>query len=485
MKTNIFSKVAVTMMTVALGAGIVGSISGTVAWFQYSTRSTVAYSGASAHCTENLQIRVVRDGQAAHEGWEADLRLSEIAGLLSPVTVTKEGTPALGLTTNEATVRSKLSAGSHVFAYDGTNWKLDGGDTAVDPATYGITVAAAPAPDATSKINVSWNDGTLLSPVSSGELAEGDFPSSLYKNPIYQYASTSSWGAAGTSDYVDIPLQFRVLDVDGNTESEKPTLLAKKIYLSDLTIVAATNNGSKKDISDAVRVALSNAADAHNATYSKSGSVTVSAFDASAFNNKVNKALGTYTFTCVNETTALVWKLGESTVDLADYGLTVTGAAADDTIVVKTTVAGRTYATKAASTDVYGSLDLNNDGEPDKDGDYEWAAGNEITYGDNGKTAASIATIDSTSGDKIYDADGTTLKLADDSNPYSIKGKELGSTVAVAAGTAASSWLSINLRIYLEGWQQLESSAIWSDTDYVNSKFNVGLRFTAEAHTDH
>ena len=44
MKKNL-SKVIVPTLAIAIGAAIAGSISGTVAWYQYSTRVNVAYLG--------------------------------------------------------------------------------------------------------------------------------------------------------------------------------------------------------------------------------------------------------------------------------------------------------------------------------------------------------------------------------------------------------------------------------------------------------
>ena len=58
MKTNTAKKMIVSAMAIAMGAGIAGSISGTVAWYQYSTRATVEYGGVAAHCTEALEISV-------------------------------------------------------------------------------------------------------------------------------------------------------------------------------------------------------------------------------------------------------------------------------------------------------------------------------------------------------------------------------------------------------------------------------------------
>jgi hypothetical protein len=45
--------------------------------------------------------------------------------------------------------------------------------------------------------------------------------------------------------------------------------------------------------------------------------------------------------------------------------------------------------------------------------------------------------------------------------------------------------LRVYVTIYLEGWQKLDGSAIWNAADYVGAQFNVGLRFSGEAHVDH
>lgn len=66
MKTNTTKKVIVATMAIAMGASIVGSISGTAAWYQYSTRATAEYSGAAGACTEDLLISNAVDGTFAN-----------------------------------------------------------------------------------------------------------------------------------------------------------------------------------------------------------------------------------------------------------------------------------------------------------------------------------------------------------------------------------------------------------------------------------
>ena len=333
MKTNIFSKVAVTMMTVALGAGIVGSISGTIAWFQYSTRSTVAYEGAAAHCSENLQIRI-RSEDSTLGKWDQDLTTSEIKTYL------------------ETAVASKGAGRAHA---------------------------------------------EQLRPVTSGELAANGVATSFYKNPIYQYPEQAKWGTATeTDDFVRLPLELRVKDVTG---ASSDTFLAKKIYISDVTIAAAATQptGVTNDVTPALRVGVMAGTDA--------------------------SALTAYT----------------------------------------------TFSKDGTAVDVSGKLDLNGDGALDKDGNYNFSAGSEITYGDDGKKANSTAISTA--------ASTTNPTVADDSDPYSITGKEIGSTTTTDT-------LKVDLYIYLEGWTKLGTTpnAIWDAATTIGYKFNVGVRFSAEAH---
>lgn len=51
-------KLGAIMLSSARGLAFIGSIGGTIAWYQYSTLATAAVSGSSAKCTENLQVAV-------------------------------------------------------------------------------------------------------------------------------------------------------------------------------------------------------------------------------------------------------------------------------------------------------------------------------------------------------------------------------------------------------------------------------------------
>ena len=478
------------MMTVALGAGVVGSISGTVAWFQYSTRSTVAFTGTSAHCTENLQIRLVKANQEAEDDWKSDLPASDIADVLKGVTAKyKIGTAEpTNVTVDPATFYGKFAhGGEYKFVFNGTNWLL--GNEEITPANmtavYGITLPTSPAEG--GYIRVIANAIDTVRPVTSSTLAEGKTASELYRNPVYQYPHMSSWQKAEASDFVTIPLELRVKDVDGK---EAVSTLAKNIYVTKMDMAVKEVTG-KGDITPALRVAISASEDG-GAHFTDYGTFSTSGNEVETYGNldlngengadtygdfaweKGPKILYGYEHEAVeiavsggasgnisaaevngdwfigengiNETTenknfvfsytGSKWKLGETEIDdIAKYGITYTlkdnktAPNSDDKLTV-------TVKAEAAGKNVADSYDL----QP----------------------------VSSGKG------------IADDRDPYNIIGEPIGATTS-------SQTLRVNLKIYLEGWQKLGEtpSALWDAATYIGSGFNVGVRFSADAHTDH
>ena len=56
MKTT--RKLIISALAVLTGASVAGSVTSTVAWFQYATRAQVAYTGSTSHCTKLLRVSV-------------------------------------------------------------------------------------------------------------------------------------------------------------------------------------------------------------------------------------------------------------------------------------------------------------------------------------------------------------------------------------------------------------------------------------------
>ena len=62
-KYNSPTKLLLGFLGIATFASLVGTVSGTLAWYAYSTRAIAAYSGTSVASTKNLQIGIASDVQ--------------------------------------------------------------------------------------------------------------------------------------------------------------------------------------------------------------------------------------------------------------------------------------------------------------------------------------------------------------------------------------------------------------------------------------
>ena len=193
-----------------IGASLAGSITGTVAWYQYSTRVNAAYVGVSGGTSGNLQMRI--------KGYDA----------LNP--------------TNDGWV-SRITFG--------------------DIETYLGTLAGS-----------ADNYGEKIVPITSGNMDKDDaLPTNFYGNPLYGQsgASYDSWQVAKKENYVFLPLELRYVERDGTKEAgEDEKNVEKEVFLSDLLIqedkANANVNAPKEDLSDAIRFHINSFAEADRNT---------------------------------------------------------------------------------------------------------------------------------------------------------------------------------------------------------------------------
>ena len=78
------NKIIVSALALAIGGSLAGSISGTVAWYQYSTRANVSYVGTSAGASGNLQLRI-KNYSDANNVWADRLTIDQIDAYLASV----------------------------------------------------------------------------------------------------------------------------------------------------------------------------------------------------------------------------------------------------------------------------------------------------------------------------------------------------------------------------------------------------------------
>ena len=185
-------KLIITSLALLAGASLVGSITGTVAWFQYATRAQVAYTGLTAHCTKMLEISVDNGNT-----WKTEIGKDELAPLMNFAPVTT-GSQAM----DEAiSVKEKTSS---------TEFEDDG----ITPKVY---------------------------------------RSQFYKQPTPRQGLYSNWLLADPANFAQFDILVRSRDIDEKANSEKPNLLVNDVYLTDLVIQDASSNGSL-DLSNAIRV---------------------------------------------------------------------------------------------------------------------------------------------------------------------------------------------------------------------------------------
>ena len=190
MKINCKKLITSAMLTL-IGASMVGSVAGTVAWYQYSTRASAAYVGTSTKCSEKLQVVVGNKTEAeakADGDWKTALSSSNILDYIA------------------------------------------------------------------SKDDQNLTTAGQVTPVTAGNQKKDAALNTLKAHPVYNYTEYSAWQDAAVTDYVTFPLTFRVVDVDG-ASTTSTLAQDMDLYLQDLLIqVHSGNPDGKGDISDAIRV---------------------------------------------------------------------------------------------------------------------------------------------------------------------------------------------------------------------------------------
>ena len=86
MKANNLRKVIIPSFALLIGASLAGSISSTIAWFQYATRAQVAYVGALSHCSKLLKISVDDGAHWGNEYYQNDMANYIQGNKLVPIT---------------------------------------------------------------------------------------------------------------------------------------------------------------------------------------------------------------------------------------------------------------------------------------------------------------------------------------------------------------------------------------------------------------
>lgn len=214
------TKIIVPTLALAMGAALAGSVSGTVAWFQYSTRAQAAYIGTTAHCSEALEIQVTSvDGEIDPDNWKTELKASDVAAVLNVSETVKYG-------------------------------------TALSPITTGAMEKTGSLP------------------------VDTDSKTQLYANPIYQHFAYSEWEKATIANYAQFDLHFRVKDVNATEAFLAKDVYLQNLSIVSLKAGTQANTVVEDNTSDlykAVRVHI--ASSSKKALFANNGVTGASAAD--------------------------------------------------------------------------------------------------------------------------------------------------------------------------------------------------------------
>ena len=370
------NKIIVSALALAIGGSLAGSVSGTVAWYQYSTRANVAFIHEAGGFSGNLQMRFASESENEH-AWRTQITYDQLNAELSNT----------------------------------------GYATKIVPMTYGALD----------------KDGAL--------------PADGYTQPLAGQADMAKWVKADKANYAQFNLQVRYQErTNGNeANASKPVYITKMVIQED----AKSRAEGKGDLTDAVRV-------------------HISTNDGTTVKNKLVSAKGKEI-----ETKGKLDLDGDGQPDKAylhgdEFGFSYT----DDTYTEH-------YQLEEI---VYG--DDGDDSKRDVQSSYNITYAKEesgVHYTQEEIDAAqeSDPAHGKTTDDWKVDPVNQLVVYSDNNVLYDNADKDeqpklqrvIGQTVA-----SETSYLNITVTIWIEGWQKLNDSAIWTP-DYIKSMFNVGIQF--------
>ena len=188
-------------------ASLIGTISGTLAWYSYTTRTTISYSGTSIENTVQLQIGIASESQMPHIDGDAD---------------------------NEE------------FWATMTETKYDDDSTFYYFAPMGVGLSSEVI---NAYLSVNGYGTNMLKPVTSGyyDPTDAGCNFSLKKAPNSSHYRPDI--PAPKADYVELPLVFRASKSKTNAED---FVAGQELWLTDAKAVASSDGDG--DVYKAMRI---------------------------------------------------------------------------------------------------------------------------------------------------------------------------------------------------------------------------------------
>ena len=413
------NKIIVSALALVIGTSLAGSVTGTLAWYQYSTRANVSFIGQSSGISGNLQMRFASESND-NTAWRTRITWQEMA--------------------------AELVANNHNYAKN------------IVPMTYG---------------QMSRDEA---------------LPVKGYVQPKYLEPTMANWYEADEQNYAQFELQLRYNERDGKEEGQQgqekdEKNIERKVYLSKLLIQQDAFNGTKSDLSNAIRVHVSSSYKEMDRTDAQNP-----VLGQAQFKNKLISKNGGATLTEGKLDLDGDGKNDQDYPEGDEFGFDYQRNDQDEIIldndgkpVSRNTLSDIVYGEGAqisyAAKSTYEQADKENKylpyGKEDIAANYEEAAIYPALAGSQGNKLTDLEFDHD--GDNGDGENSTTAPLD----------KFIGQTME-----SDTEFLTVKVTIWVEGWQQFQSgvdnqnnpvySAIWDEVKYVDSAFNVGIQFAVE-----
>ena len=428
------NKIIVSALALAIGTSLVGSISGTVAWYQYSTRANVSYIGQASGISSNLQMRFASEADD-DTAWRTRITWQEM--------------------------NSQLASDMKLVPMTFGGIKKDAAlpmDNGATPAPLGYVQPLVGVSDmtkwgkATNKNYVQFK--LQLRNIKRGTQAAENNEENVYisKLVIQPDEGNTAAGKYDLSDAVRVHVSSKYGETTGNKLISKQgqDVLTK----GALDIDADGKNDQAYPDNDEFGFKHTDA-QLVDVIYGDDGDNSTDEIQTS-YANATDPVQG------------VKWTQPELDAAAVAYGKTIA-----DVKIEGTTFTQEEIDAAQEGDDAYGKTTADWKVEPvyftQEEIDLANTAHNKTV--DDWK----VAPIDpalvyaEVNDNKLYN---TSAK----DNSALAESKLIGKTVA---GTA--SYLEVTITIWIEGWQKLDNgTAIWDAVKYIGSKFNVGIQFAVQ-----
>lgn len=223
MKLNSKKLITSAMLTL-VGASMVGSVAGTVAWYQYSTRASAAYVGTSTKCSEKLQVVVGTEAKTESD-WKTALSVSDITGYIA--TQSGQNSTTAGQVTPVTAGNQKKDAALNTLkahpVYNYTKYSAWQNALATDYVTFPLTFRVVDVDGASTTSTLAQDmdlylQDLLIQADSENPTAKGDISDAIRVHFATTEDNPKYWLFSNKGETIDT---CGYLDLDGDGKDDE------------------------------------------------------------------------------------------------------------------------------------------------------------------------------------------------------------------------------------------------------------------------